>query len=79
MGAKWTAEDHANFTRVRNERISAVHDASIHLQIAMGITLGTKMIGEVPVLLWQMPEPPQETPKEMFASLQARLGLVNST
>lgn len=78
MYSRWTTEDHANFTRVRNERLPSVYQASFNLQAAVGISPGMKIIGEAPVMLWEMPEPPQETTKEMFASLQARLGLGNS-
>ena len=78
MGSRWTKEDYNNLYRVRNERVPAVCQASRSLHSAIGIAVGTKMIGEAPVMLWELPEPPKQTTQEMFASLRTRMGLGNN-
>ncbi|KAK3699291.1 hypothetical protein LTR37_016534 [Vermiconidia calcicola] len=60
-------DDTENFNRVLAERFPAVQQASRALQSMMGIEEGTQMLANIPVKLWQLPEPPKDTIHNILA------------
>jgi len=64
---------HDTYTRIRNQRLPAVHKTSYALQAASDISQGSKMLGPLPVKPYEFPVPAERSVGGMFEALNLQM------